>query len=193
MQVKAKAKFIRMSPRKTRLVVNAVRGLVANEALDQLKFIKKRAAKPISKLISSAMANAEHNFELKKDNLYIKEIRVDEGATMHRWKPRARGRATPIRKRTNHINLILDEIEDSGIKQGRKQDIEDPIKLDKKKSEVKDSDKIVNKKDKKDKDKKDEKDKEIIDPRRQGHGKNTKIEGGSKKGFVNKVFRRKSG
>ncbi len=109
MEVKAKAKYIRMSPRKVRLVVDLIRGLDVVKADNQLLFIKKVAARPVKKLLDSAVANAHHNFEIEKDNLYIKEIKVDEGPTLNRWKPRAFGRATPIRKRSSHISLILEE------------------------------------------------------------------------------------
>jgi large subunit ribosomal protein L22 len=111
MQVSAKAKYVRMSPRKVRLVVNAVRGLEIVDAQNQLRFMNKAAAEPVLKLLNSAVANAEHNFKLKLENLYIHTITADGGPTLHRWKARARGRAAPIRKRTTHINIILDEKE----------------------------------------------------------------------------------
>lgn len=129
MEVKSKLKHTRVSPRKTRLVVDLVRGKKAKEALDQLRFLHKRASIPVRKVIESAVANAEHNYELKKDNLYIKEIRVDEGRTLHRWMPRAYGRATPIRKRTSHINVVLGEIVDSGEVEPKKQEVEAPVSL----------------------------------------------------------------
>jgi len=129
MEVKAKAKYIRMSPRKVRLVVDVIRGMTASRSLDQLAFINKKAVRPVRKLVESAIANAENNFELEKDNLYIKEMRVDDGPTLHRWQPRARGRATPIRKRTSHISLVLSELVDSGEKEGKKQKLETPLKL----------------------------------------------------------------
>lgn len=109
MTVKAQAKYIRMSPRKIRLVVDLVRGLDVEEAKTQLNFMNKIAARPVLKLLESAVANASHNFKLKKENLYIKEIQVDGGPTLKRWKPRAFGRATPIRKRSSHITILLDE------------------------------------------------------------------------------------
>lgn len=108
MEVIAKAKYIRMSPRKVRLIANLARGLRVGEALRQLKFVRKDAARPTRKIIESAVANAEHNFKLKKDSLYIKKIFVDGGPTLKRWHPRAHGRAAPIRKRSCHITVILD-------------------------------------------------------------------------------------
>jgi len=129
---------------------------------------------------------------LDKNNLFIKEIRVDEGATLKRWMPRAHGRATPLRKRNSHIMINLAEIKDSGEKKAKKQKIEDPVKMD---GKVQENEVKVDKKEKKGDKKGAEKElgKEIVDPRREGKGKNTKIEGSEKKGFTSKVFRRKSG
>jgi large subunit ribosomal protein L22 len=110
MEVQAKARFIRISPRKVRLVVDVVRGLPVAAALTQLRFLNKAAALPVRKMIESAIANAEHNFKLSKDNLYIKAIAADAGPTIHRFRPRAFGRAAPIRKRMTHISVILDEL-----------------------------------------------------------------------------------
>ncbi len=191
MEIKAKVKNLRMSPRKVRLVIDVVRGMKVDEAISQLVFMNKKAAKPIMKLVESGVANALNNYELDKGNLLIKEIRVDEGATLKRWMPRARGRATVIRKRTSHVNLILGEIVDSGEKEAKKEKIEDPIKLDAKAKQ--EGDAKVEKEEKEEKKETDEKGKKIVDPRGEGHGKNTKIEGKGQKGFVGKMFRRKSG
>lgn len=109
MEIKAQAKFVRMSPRKMRLVADLIRGLDAEEAANQLKFLTKAATRPISKLLNSAVANAVNNFKLQKDNLYIKNIIVNEGPTLKRWQPRAFGRATPIRKRSSHVLIVLAE------------------------------------------------------------------------------------
>lgn len=109
MDVKASARFIRMSPRKVRLVANLVRGLDVSLAAAQLGFYQKEAARPILKLLRSAVANAEHNNKLSRDRLFIKTITVDGGPTIKRFRPRAHGRAAPIRKRTSHINIILAE------------------------------------------------------------------------------------
>lgn len=193
MEIKAKAKHIRMSPRKVRLVVDVVRGKEVEAAIDQLKFVNKLAVKPIAKLINSAIASAKHDFEIEKNNLYIKEIKVDEGPTIKRWAPRAHGRATPIRKRTSHVSLVLAEIKESGKIESKKQKIEAPIKLD---GKPKGEDSVKVKEAKKEKEKEistDEKDKQIVDPRGEGRGGHTKIEGKSHKGFAGKMFRRKSG
>ncbi|MFZ5364441.1 MAG: 50S ribosomal protein L22 [Patescibacteria group bacterium] len=109
MEIKAQVKFVRMSPRKTRLVADLVRGLDVDKAKDQLQFMPKVASKPILKLLNSAIANAVNNFKLKKENLYIKAIMVDGGPVLKRWRPRAFGRAAPIRKRSAHIKLVLVE------------------------------------------------------------------------------------
>lgn len=109
MQVKAKLRHLHMAPRKVRLVIDCVRSLDVDEALQRLNFIEKAAAKPLMKLLNSAVANAEHNFDLDKANLYIKEIRADEGPKFKRWQPRAFGRAYPILKRTTHISVLLEE------------------------------------------------------------------------------------
>lgn len=98
-----------MSPRKVRLVVNAIRGLSVTAAETRLAFMPKLAAEPVQKLLKSAVANAEHNFKLKKEDLYVKTITADGGPTLNRWRPRAFGRAAPIRKRTTHIMLILSD------------------------------------------------------------------------------------
>lgn len=195
MEVRAKAKYIKMSPRKLRLIADVVRGAVVGKALEQLKFINKKAALPIGKLLNSGIANAVNNYELDKDNLYIKEIRVDEGPVLKRWAPKAHGRATPIRKRMSHIDLVLGEIKVSGKKKAKKEKLEAPVRLDAaaKKDEGL---KIEEKKKKKENlppELKGEKGKEIMDLRSEGSGKHTKIEGGGSHGFMKKVFRRKSG
>lgn len=196
MEVKAKAKHIRMSPRKVRLVVNLVRGLEIEQALDQLTFNKKLAVKPLIKLINSALANAEHNFNLGKSNLFIKEIKVDEGPTLHRWQPRAHGRATPIRKKTSHINLVLAEIKASGERQAKKQKLAAPLKMQTKPKQdegIEMKKKEEQGKSEADKEAVQEKGKKVADPRVEGRHGHAKIEGGGKKGFVGKLFQRKSG
>jgi large subunit ribosomal protein L22 len=107
MDVHASLRYLRMSPRKVRLVVDAVRGLNARAAETRLTFLDKGAAEPVLKLLRSAMANAEHNFQLAKESLYIKTIVADGGPTQKRFRPRAQGRAAPIRKRTTHVTIVL--------------------------------------------------------------------------------------
>lgn len=108
MEVKAKARFIRMSPRKVRLVIDMIRGLTVNRARLQLHVMKKAAAEPVKKLLESAVANAEHNFQLKAQDLYIKQIIADGGPTLDRWRARAFGRAAPIRRPTTHVSITLE-------------------------------------------------------------------------------------
>ena len=113
MEVKAKTRYLRISPRKVKLVIDLIRGLRVDQAQIQLHFLKKEAARPVLKLVNSAIANAENNFHLKKEFLYIKKITADQGPTLRRWFPRAFGRAGMIRKRSTHITVILDEYENT--------------------------------------------------------------------------------
>lgn len=129
MEVKAKARYIRMSPKKVRLVLDVIRGMDAEEALKQLRFINKAAARPIKKLLDSAIANAVNNFSLEKSNLFIKRIFADGGPTLKRWKPRAFGRAAPIRKKSSHINIILGEKVESKDVKKKEQELSAPVKI----------------------------------------------------------------
>ncbi len=112
MEVKAQAKFVRIAPRKVRVVMDLIRGKDTGEALSILRFIPKRASGIITKVLRSALANAEHNYELDKDGLYVSRAYVDEGPTLKRFRPRAFGRAARIRKRTSHLTIILKEREE---------------------------------------------------------------------------------
>jgi large subunit ribosomal protein L22 len=109
---KAKLRFYRQSPRKVRQVVNILRGLDVTAAEAQLEVLPKRASRALLKLLNSAVANAlngeESKEKISKDQLYISEIRVDQGPVYKRYMPKAHGRATTIRKRTSHISLVLD-------------------------------------------------------------------------------------
>ncbi len=107
----AKLKYLKISPRKTRLVANLIKGLRANEAEAQLLILPNRASKPILKLLRSAMANAKNNQQLNAEKLLIKEIRVDIGPSQKRWRTRARGSMSPIAKKSCHIFLVLEESE----------------------------------------------------------------------------------
>jgi large subunit ribosomal protein L22 len=109
MEVTAKARYIRVSPRKARLVTELVKGKKVEEALNILAFTKKSFAKPLTKLINSAVANAQQNNQIDVDTLMVKRISVDGGPTLKRYMPRAMGRATMIRKRTSHVTVVLDE------------------------------------------------------------------------------------
>lgn len=105
----AKLRWLRMSPRKVRLVVDLIRGRPVEEALNVLTFSCKAAAKPVVKLLRSAVANADSRGGYNLDRLLVQTAVVDEGPTWRRWLPRAMGRATRVRKRTSHITLILAE------------------------------------------------------------------------------------
>ncbi|MFY9458073.1 MAG: 50S ribosomal protein L22 [Candidatus Spechtbacterales bacterium] len=108
MEINAKLRYLRMSPRKMRLVADLVRGLGTDNAKRALKFSDKKAAGHILTLLNSAIANASNNFQ-KKEALYIKKIFVDQGPTYKRFRPVSRGMAHPINKRTSHVTIILDE------------------------------------------------------------------------------------
>lgn len=110
MDVHASLRYLRMAPRKVRLVIDVIRGLSVTEAETRLTFLPKAAAMPVLKLLRSAIANAEHNFKLSRENLYVTAITADGGPILHRWHPRAMGRAAPIQKRTSHITLILSDV-----------------------------------------------------------------------------------
>ncbi|MFH1187544.1 MAG: 50S ribosomal protein L22 [bacterium] len=177
MQVKASVKNLRISPKKVRLVVNLVKGMDAQEAQKQLSFLNKRSAKDVLKLLNSAIANGENNFGLQKNNLFIKEFRVDSGITLKRWTQRAFGRAAMIRKKASHIKLVLDEKVPTKLKNIKK--AEKVVADSSKPSEIKEKDikgesgSIVSK------------DKKSFDRESKGQGAN--------KGFKKKVFQRKSG
>ncbi len=164
MEVKSKINGLRLAPRKVRAVVNLIRGRSVNEALDQLEFLIRRPASPIIKLVKSAIANAENNFHLVRENLFIKEIRVDEGVKLKRFMPRGFGRASTIQKKTSRITLILAE-KIAGLKKSEISGY--------KKDKIVKTEKIINE------DKKPEIKKEISQK-------------GASRGFVKKMFQRKS-
>lgn len=165
----AKLKYLRMAPRKVRLVATMLKGLPVNEAEAQLLLNPKRATDPILKLLRSAVSNAKNN-KLEVDKLVIKEIRVDKGPVLKRWLPRAQGRATPIHKISSHIAIVLEESEKA--KEPRFKIVK-PEKIKKAKAE-----KI-----------KAEQEKEGEKKPERSEKKETKRE---KRGFAQKIFRRKS-
>jgi ribosomal protein L22 len=110
--VKASARYVRVAPRKARLIADQVRGMHIESARALLQFSPRGAAHPIHKLIDSAAANAENNHDLIGDEMRVASITVDEGPTLRRFRPRAMGRATPINKRTSHIRVALTPAED---------------------------------------------------------------------------------
>jgi len=109
MEAKAVVKHVRISPQKVRLVVDLIRGKKVEEADTKLGFTDKKAARIVRKVLKSAMANAAQNPNIDENILYVREIFVDQGPSLKRWRARAQGRAASIRKRTSHITVILDE------------------------------------------------------------------------------------
>jgi len=105
----ARARYIRISPRKTRLVADMIRGKTADAARKTLLFTPKSAARVLKKVLDSAVANAENKGDIDVDTLYVKRIFIDQGPVWKRYRPRAMGRATLIRKKTSHITIVLDE------------------------------------------------------------------------------------
>jgi large subunit ribosomal protein L22 len=114
MEIKAKLNYLHIAPRKVRLVSNLIKGMDIHEARMQLKFMPQRTSDCLLKLLNSAVSNAENNFKIGKEGLFIKEIRIDEGVPFKRWRPVSRGRAFQVLKRTCSINLVL------GIREGFK-------------------------------------------------------------------------
>lgn len=110
-EVRANAKYVPVSPQKVRLVLDLVRDKDVDEALAILEFTPKRAARYVTKVLKSAIANAEENFGLAREDLYIAEIHADDGPTLKRGRAGARGRFKPILKRTSHITVVLGEYE----------------------------------------------------------------------------------
>ena len=108
-QAKAIARTVRIAPRKVRLVVDLIRGTQIGEAVASLRLTPKAASPVVEKVLKSAVANAEHNYELDINNLVVSEVFVDEGPTLKRFRPRAQGRASAINKRTSHITIVVSE------------------------------------------------------------------------------------
>ena len=111
MEVRAVARYLRVSLLKARQVVDLVRGKDVKEALGILRYTNKKSSPLISKVVKSAIANAEHNYDMDSDELYISEIQINEGPTLKRMRPRAYGRADVRRHRTSHITVVLRERE----------------------------------------------------------------------------------
>jgi large subunit ribosomal protein L22 len=109
MEVKAKLRNIRVGSQKARLVADVVRGKDVNDAIRLLTFMDQKPAVFFKKLIESAVANAEQKKVIDIDSLFVKHVSVDMGPSMRRFRPRAQGRATPVLKKSSHINLVLDE------------------------------------------------------------------------------------
>jgi len=103
------ARYVRISSRKVKIVIDLIRGKSVKEAEAILQYTPKAATEPVLKLLKSAVANAENNLELNRDDLYVAEVYANQGPTLMRFRPRAQGRASRIRKRTSHITIVLDQ------------------------------------------------------------------------------------
>jgi large subunit ribosomal protein L22 len=135
---KVQLKYLKMTPRKVRLIANLIKGLSVNDAQAQLLLNPRRASEPILKLLQSAVNSATNNKKMALENLFIKEIRVDQGPTLKRWLPRAMGRATPIHKKSSHLILVLAESEKPKISRFKIQKQEKIKKPTTKKNKAKD-------------------------------------------------------
>ena len=111
MEAKAVARFVRIAPRKVRQVANEIKGKAVDEALQILECTPRAAAEVLQKVLNSAVANAENNYDLDRSNLVVAKAYVDQGPTLKRFRARAQGRAAAIRKRTSHITIIVEEKE----------------------------------------------------------------------------------
>lgn len=109
MEVKATAKYIRVSPRKVRLIIEDIRGRRIEDALARLKFMSSPHALTVAKVVKSAAANAENNFQMAPEDLRVVRAFADGGPTLKRFRPRAHGRVSPVLKRTSHITVVVDE------------------------------------------------------------------------------------
>ncbi len=110
-EVRAIARNIRMSPQKVRLVLQTIKGKRVNEALAMLRFMPQKATTPVAKALKSASANAENNFNMDPDDLVVLRVSADEGRTLKRFRPRARGRVNQILKRSSHVTVVVSERE----------------------------------------------------------------------------------
>ncbi len=111
MKTRAEAKYVRISPLKVNFICKEIRGKQVDQALAILKFTSKRGAQILAKVLSSAIANAEHNFNLNRDNLYVSRAYANEAPRMKRYRPKAKGMAYPILKRSSHIGVVVAEMD----------------------------------------------------------------------------------
>ncbi len=177
MEIKAKLNYLGISPRKVRLVADLIRGLKAEDAEFQLRFSTQRAAFSLLKLLNSAIANAKHNFVIEKENLHVSKIAVNTGPILKRWRPRSRGMAAPIKKRTSHVELVLEERGGKQKKSKRIKGVKDK-EIVKKEAALEEAPKEV-------KPEKATEKKPVFKPKR-------KIEKPRSGGIVQKIFRRKA-
>jgi large subunit ribosomal protein L22 len=183
MKVSAKLNNLRIAPRKAKLVADLIRGLDIDDALTQLNITVKRSSPYMKKLLDSAIANAENNFGLDRNNLYVFNVVIGAGPTFKRWMPRAYGRASMILKRTSRVDIVLEErVEGKGRKTKEQLEKERKAKADIKKKEEKER--------MGDKDKKEKEENKKLDFEKEGKEENMKKDG--KKKWTSKIFRRKS-
>jgi large subunit ribosomal protein L22 len=135
MEIKVKLNNLRTSPRKVRQVVDLIRGKRASEAQSILLFTVNRSARPVLKLLNSAVASAKHEFHLEESNLFISKITVDEGPKLKRWHAMSRGRAYPIIKRSSHVALVLSDMILKAEKEIKTTEIKQMKRLKKRKTE----------------------------------------------------------
>ena len=190
-EVTARLRYIRITPRKARLVADTVRGMTLNEAEAQLSMTPKRAGVPILKLIRSAKSNAENNSNIDSSKLYVKSIRVDQGPQrFKKWEFRAQGRANLLSRKTSHITLVLGETE-----KAEKKKYIFPAKLPKEKKELKKGEKLETKPTSSVRQRTDTAGKEKEAKPKRKHSE-PKVEQSSKPsrepGFIKRIFRRKS-
>lgn len=189
MKVSAKLNYIRISPRKVRIMTSLIKGLDGREAVSQLERTVKRSSVPLRKLLQSAMHNGENNFGIDKDNMYVHEVKVGEGPTLKRWMPRAFGRAAQIRKRTSKIEIILEErIEGRGRK--TKEQMEEEKK--KRMAEKEKREQALKKEREQAKKESKQSVSGILDKKKEESESKKSQKTSGKKSWVNKFFRRKS-
>jgi len=116
MEVVAQLKFARLSPRKVKLVIDLVRGKTLSQALWQLNNLPKLAARPVAKLLQSAAANAKANFKAEPSEWWVKTIQANQGPVLKRWQPKAMGRATPLRRPTCHVRVVLSDVAPKSVR-----------------------------------------------------------------------------
>ncbi|MFZ2193617.1 MAG: 50S ribosomal protein L22 [Candidatus Moraniibacteriota bacterium] len=193
MKVTAELNNLRVSPRKVKLVADLIKGMDALEAVSQLDVAIKKTSGYMQKLLLSAIANAENNFGLAKDNLYVLDVNVGAGPTMKRWMPKAYGRAGQILKRTSKIRIILEErIEGKGRKTKEQMDKEKKEKLKQAMAESKQREKeAAEKESAAAKELKEAKSEKVIDKTVKSEDKANKSKSDSKT-WTNRIFRRKS-
>jgi large subunit ribosomal protein L22 len=188
-KVTATLKNLRMSPRKVRLVTDSIVGMDVNAAFVQLDHVVKKTSGVMEKLLSSALANAENNFGMDRDNMFISSILVGEGARLKRWLPRAQGRATQILKRTSHIKLELEEkVEGKNRKSKQELEKERAKRQAEKEKMIKEATKEL---EEAEKEEKEEADAQKASAKKVSVQKET-AKKGQDRGFLKKVFQRKS-